>query len=162
MLDLDSASAVQTASAAILKRAHDSFPEAKITGLLVAQQYPQNIEVILGVQHDPVFGPVIMFGLGGIYVELFKDVSLRAAPIAAEQAHEMIMQTKASQLLTGIRGQTSSDVPALVEALVTLSDFALAHRHVIDSIDINPLLVLPQSQGVVALDAAITLRESQP
>ncbi|MBV8766095.1 MAG: acetate--CoA ligase family protein, partial [Hyphomicrobiales bacterium] len=108
---------------------------------------------------DPVFGPVVMVGLGGIFVELLRDVSLRLAPVGLEEAHAMLRELKGFKLLEGARGRPSSDKEAIARAIVDLSSFALAHAHEIVSCDINPFLVL--SKGAVALDAVI-VRKSLP
>jgi acyl-CoA synthetase (NDP forming) len=157
-LQLDSASAVRDAAAVILERVAQSKPGADITGLLVAPHITGGVETILGVQGDPVFGPVVMFGLGGIFVEVFKDVTFRAAPFDAAEARRMIGEVKGYALLEGVRGQPPADIAALTDALVKLSEFAVKHAATLESVDLNPFLVLPQGQGAVALDAVIVSR----
>jgi acyl-CoA synthetase (NDP forming) len=110
-------------------------------------------EFVLGTNLDPVFGPVVMVGLGGIFVEILHDISLRLAPVGLAEAHAMLRELKGFALLEGARGRPPSDVEALARAIVDLSAFALAHAHDIVSCDINPFLVL--TQGAVALDAVI-------
>jgi acyl-CoA synthetase (NDP forming) len=113
------------------------------------------IETILGVNQDPIFGPVVMFGLGGIFVEVLQDVTLRVAPFSEEEAHRMIREVRAYKVLEGVRGGDRSDIDALARALSRLSVFASANADVIESIDINPFLVLPEGRGALALDALI-------
>jgi acyl-CoA synthetase (NDP forming) len=125
---------------------------------LIAPQIAGGVETILGVQRDPVFGPVVMFGLGGIFVEVFKDVTFRVAPFDASEARRMIGEIKGYALLEGVRGQPPADIDALAAALVQLSEFAGRHTATLESIDLNPFVVLPQGQGAVALDAVIVSR----
>ncbi|MBW0005364.1 MAG: acetate--CoA ligase family protein [Hyphomicrobiales bacterium] len=141
---------------ACARRAH---PEARIQGCLIAPKIEGGTEIVLGANLDPVFGPVVMVGLGGIFVELLRDVSLRLAPVGLEEAHAMLRELKGFKLLEGARGRPSSDKEAIARAIVDLSSFALAHAHEIVSCDINPFLVL--SKGAVALDAVI-VRKSLP
>jgi acetyltransferase len=112
-------------------------------------------EVILGAKRDPSFGPVLLFGLGGIYTEVFQETSIRVAPITRHDAEEMISESKASALLQGVRGQRASDREAVVESLLRLSQLMTDFPE-IEGIDINPLMVL--EKGAVAVDARITLR----
>jgi len=137
----------------IMKRARRRAPRARLEGVLVAPMVEGGVEVILGVQNDPIFGPVVMLGLGGIFVETLKDVSLNPAPIDRREAMRMIRALKGYALLSGARGRPRADVEALARALVALSRLALAYRDSIASIDINPFVVLPK--GAVALDALI-------
>ena len=130
-------------------------PEATIDGAIVAPMLRGGVETIMGVSRDPVFGPVVMFGMGGVFVEALKDVTFRVAPFGVEQAHEMISRIRSRVLLKGFRGQPSCDENALAQALSRLSAFAFAHADVIESIDINPFVVLPEGSGAVALDALI-------
>ena len=130
-------------------------PEATIDGAIVAPMLRGGVETIMGVSRDPVFGPVVMFGMGGVFVEALKDITFRVAPFGVEQAHEMISRIRSRVLLKGFRGQPSCDENALAHALSRLSAFAFAHADVIESIDINPFVVLPEGSGAVALDALI-------
>jgi hypothetical protein len=113
------------------------------------------IETIIGVHNDPVFGPVVMFGLGGIFVEVMRDVTFRIAPFGAAEARRMIGEIKGAAVLEGARGAPPADTHALAEALSYLSRFAAAQRGQFTSIEINPLLVRPRGAGVAALDALI-------
>lgn len=142
----------------ILESARRHEPEARIDGVLVAPMITDGIETILGVVDDPTFGPVVMFGLGGIFVEVLKDVTYRLAPFGPETAHEMIREIRGAAMLDGVRGAAPADVDALASALVALSNVAAEHRGRFDSIEVNPFLVRPQGHGAAALDALITER----
>ncbi|WP_193086959.1 acetate--CoA ligase family protein [Advenella sp. FME57] len=147
----------------ILSSVQSKMPQAKIDGVLVAPMRNGGIECIMGVHRDAVFGPVVMFGLGGIFVEILKDVSFRLAPFDRGQALSMIQEIRATALLSGARGQGPADIPALADTLVALSRLAYEQREYIESIDINPILALPEGQGVLALDGVIIRnRTAQP
>jgi acetyltransferase len=124
------------------------------SGVLVQKMVPDGKEVILGTKHDPSFGPVLLFGLGGIYVEVFKDISLRVAPINRSEAEEMISEPRTSVILKGVRGEKPVDTKALVENLLRLSQLVTDFPE-IEGIDINPVKVL--EKGAVAVDARIVL-----
>jgi len=147
--------AVSQAYEDILSSVQSKMPQTKIDGVLVAPMRNGGIECIMGVHRDPVFGPVVMFGLGGIFVEILKDVSFRLAPFDREQALLMIHEIRAIALLSGARGQGPADIPALADTLVALSRLAYEQRDQVESIDINPILALPEGQGVLALDGVI-------
>jgi acetyltransferase len=112
--------------------------------------------VIVGVTRDPTFGPLVMFGLGGIYVEILADVSFRLAPLTVADAGEMLAEVRSAKLLAGVRGALPADRAALVEAIVRIGQLAADHPQIAE-LDINPLLVLGEGQGVVAVDARILL-----
>ena len=153
----------RSAAAAILARCAEKAPGARIEGVLVAPMVKGGVETIIGVVDDPTFGPVVMFGLGGIFVEVLKDVTFRVAPFDAAEARRMIDEIRGRSLLDGVRGAPPSDVDALADLLSALSRFAAAHGDRIESIDLNPVLVLPQGEGVAPLDALIVLKpEPQP
>ena len=116
------------------------------------------VEVILGVDNDPLFGPAVMVGLGGIFAEVMRDVSWRLAPVTLPEAHDMIRELRAFAVLEGVRGRPRTDIEALAQAIVQLSALALDLRAQVSEIDINPLFVLPAGQGVLAGDALITLK----
>ncbi|MCX5591612.1 acetate--CoA ligase family protein [Alcaligenes endophyticus] len=146
-----------TAFQDITSNVQSHAPAARIDGVLIAPMIAGGIECIAGVHRDPVFGPVVMFGLGGIFVEILQDTSFRLAPFDETEAISMIQETRASQILAGARGRAPADIEALAKALACLSQLAYASRDQIESIDINPLVVLEQGQGVVALDALVML-----
>jgi hypothetical protein len=113
------------------------------------------VETIMGVQQDPTFGPVVMFGLGGIFVEVLKDVAFRVAPFDEQEAHRMMRELRGFPVLEGVRGRPRGDLDATAAALAALSRFATTHRDSLQSAELNPVLVLPEGQGLVALDALI-------
>jgi len=124
------------------------------SGLLVQKMIPGGKEVILGAKRDPSFGPVVLFGLGGVYTEILQETSLRVAPITRSEAKEMILETKASRILSGIRGEPPLDTPALTDSLLRLSQLMIDFPE-IEGVDINPIKVL--EKGAVAVDARIEL-----
>jgi acetyltransferase len=128
----------------------------EIWGVLVQKMLPPGKEVILGVSRDPKFGPLIMFGLGGIYAEALRDVSFRLAPLRDRVADEMIRSIRSYKLLEGIRGEPPSDIPAAAESLLRLSQL-VADWPEIKELDINPMIVYPRGKGVMAADARIIL-----
>ncbi|MCR9257116.1 MAG: acetate--CoA ligase family protein [Alphaproteobacteria bacterium] len=133
-----------------------AVPEARIDGVLVTPMVDGGVECLLGVKNDPVFGPIVVFGLGGIMTEVLRDVVFRRAPFGLETAHDMLREIKAAAMLEGVRGTPAADKDALAQALSNLSVFAAAHADQLDSIDINPVRALPD--GAVALDALIVPR----
>ncbi|QEK90884.1 CoA-binding protein [Achromobacter insolitus] len=154
-LNVQGDDALRSAYADILAAVRQHRPDARIDGVLVAPMAPKGVECIAGVHCDPVFGPVVMFGLGGVFVEVLKDVSFRLAPFGRDDALAMIREIKGYALLQGARGAPPCDIGALAEALAALSRFAHARRADFSSVEINPLLALPEGQGVVALDAVV-------
>lgn len=136
-------------------RAHD--PAARINGVLIQEMVPPGVEVIVGMNRDPQFGPVLMFGLGGIFVEILKDVSLRIAPISRAEAIQMIAGVRGYPLLAGARGRSKADISALAETLVKVSHMAVALGPRLEQLDINPLIVLPEGSGVKVADALVIL-----
>ena len=155
-LDLATNQAVVEACQAVQESIARVNPQAEIQGYLVEKMAPRGMEVIVGMRRDPTFGPLMMFGLGGVTVELFKDVGFSVAPMTPEHAREMIQMTKAGQLLSGYRGESTYDIDAVIDTIGRLSQFALDHPKV-SEVEINPLLVLPEGQGAIILDARIIL-----
>ena len=133
-------------------------PSATFEGVLIAQMVSGGVELVLGVQRDPEVGPVIMFGTGGVLLELHKDMSFGPANLSLVQARDMIAATKVSKLLKGYRGAPQTDAAAVETALVALSELINDFDDEIESIDINPYVALPQGQGAIALDALVVLR----
>lgn len=154
-LGLADAGSVRAAFDRLQAAARAAAPDARIEGVLVAPMAPAGVDTIVGVMRDATFGPAVMFGLGGIFVEVLKDVTFRVAPFGEAEARHMIEEIAGRALLAGARGAPPCDVYALAKVLAKVSQFAAAHADDIDSVDINPLRVLPQGQGVVALDALI-------
>ena len=157
-LHLADAASVRAAFDAIMASARAAQPGAHSDGVLVAPMIKGGIECILGVQRDPVFGPVVMFGIGGILVEAIKDVSFRVAPIDETEARSMIDEIRARRILDGMRGAPAADVDALACAIAALSRFAAAHAEQLESLDLNPFVVLPRGNGAMALDAVLIAR----
>ena len=133
-------------------------PQAAILGVSIQEMVRGGKEVILGMSKDPQFGPLIMFGLGGIYVEVLKDVSFRIAPLSVEDADQMIREINAYPLLRGTRGEKPADIAALRECLLRLSQLVTDNPEILE-LDINPLIVKAEGEGAVAADARITLEE---
>lgn len=156
LLNLTDADAVARGFEDVTRRARAAKPEARIGGVIVAPMVRDGVETIIGVQRDPVFGPMVMFGLGGVAVELFQDVAFASAPLSPERAASLIEEVRAARLLAGWRGSPALDRQALAEALCRVSEFAACHREEIDGIEINPFLV--RRAGAVALDALIAPR----
>ena len=150
--------AVRTAYREVVANAESYAPGARIEGALVGEMVRGGTEVIVGVSYDAQLGPVLLFGMGGVLVEVMRDVALRVCPISRLDAEEMVAQVRGSRLLRGFRGQPKADVEALVDTLVCVSGLAINLEGVIDELDINPLAVLPEGQGVIALDALVTLK----
>jgi acetyltransferase len=131
-------------------------PQAKIEGVLVEGMAPKGQEVIVGMKRDPGFGLLLMFGLGGIYVELFKDVAFRVAPVSRDEALAMIKETAAGKLLTGFRGAAKADLEAVVDVICRVGQIALDFPE-IQEMEVNPLLVFDEGKGCLALDGRILL-----
>lgn len=134
-------------------------PEARIDGVLVARMV-RGVECILGVHRDPVLGHVVMLGAGGVNVELLRDVTFRVVPVDLDQARRMVGELKTGALLHGFRGAPKADVEALAQAIVQLSEFAIAAGDALESVDVNPFAVLPQGEGALALDAVVVGRRA--
>lgn len=143
----------------ILSNVDRFMPDAELRGVTVQEMVRGGTEVILGMNDDPQFGPLLMFGLGGIYVEVLKDVSFRLAPITPAEAKGMVEEIRSYPLLQGVRGRTRADIEAIVDALLRLSQLVMDWPR-IQEMDINPLLVLPTGQGAVAADVRIMLGET--
>ncbi|QFZ84006.1 CoA-binding protein [Variovorax paradoxus] len=162
VLNIDSPDRAHEAAVAMFERVGASCPAAEIRGILVAPMCERGIETICGAYQDPVFGPMVLFGLGGVHVEVLKDVVLRRAPFGVPEARAMIREIRGAALLAGVRGQAPSDTEALARVLVALSVFAFENRDWVAEIDINPFVVLAAGQGGFALDALIQTRGPDP
>ena len=156
-LDIQDAKAVRTAYDDILAAAAKHAPEATVTGVLVAKQLSGGVECLMGINRDPTFGPVAVFGLGGIFVELLNDVAVRACPFDPETARDMILSIRSAAILQGARGTPPADIDALSHMLSRLSAFAASAGERLASVDLNPVLAMPSGQGAYALDAVIEL-----
>lgn len=149
------AAAARAAFATLMQRAGAACPGARLDGVLVARQIPEGVECLMGVTQDPVFGPVAMFGLGGIHVEVLKDVVLRRCPFGPAEARRMIGAIRGAAILSGVRGRPAADVAALAETLSRLSVLAAALGPRLRAIDVNPVIATPE--GAWAVDAMIEL-----
>ena len=153
---LADAAAVSHAFDEVTQVVRRAQPQARLEGALVQEMVRGGaVEVILGVLRDPSFGPVVVFGSGGILVELVRDSVLRLPPLSRAEALEMVQQARGARLLQGFRGQPPADLDALVDALVRLSQLAVDLGDLVLALDINPLMVLPQGQGVRAVDTLV-------
>ncbi len=149
-----------------VRRAYDTImrnvtkykPDVKVVGILVQEMAPSSTEVIVGMTKDPTFGSALMFGLGGIFVEVLKDVSFRLAPVTERDAGEMIQEIKAFQVLKGVRGREPSDVDAIVDILLKVSKLVTDFSN-IDQLDLNPVFVY--KKGAKAVDARILISPSK-
>ena len=155
MSGLDSDEAVDKAYNKMMKDVKAAVPHCRISGVLIQQMAIGGKEVILGVNRDPQFGPLIMFGLGGIYVEVLKDVQFRVAPLTEKDALGMIYGIKTHQLLEGVRGEKPADIEKLAEFLERLSQLVTDFPEILE-LDINPVKVYEKGKGCLALDVRMT------
>ncbi len=154
ILNLKSPEEVKDSYKRIMMKVKKHKPDAKILGVLVQEMIPASTEIIVGAMKDPQFGPALMFGLGGIFVELLKDVSFRIAPITKLDAEEMIAEVKGYPILRGYRGQPPVDINAIVDILLNTSRLMMDHPE-IKELDLNPILVY--EKGAKTVDARIVL-----
>jgi len=154
IVGLKDAQEVRNAYKQILKNVKKHEANAKIVGILVQEMAPSSTEVIVGAIKDPQFGPALMFGLGGIFVEVLKDVTFRVAPITRDEACEMITEVKAYPLLKGYRNQPPADTEAIVQILLNTSRLVMEHQE-IKELDLNPIMVY--EKGAKTVDARIIL-----
>ncbi|MEM2739485.1 MAG: acetate--CoA ligase family protein [Candidatus Bathyarchaeia archaeon] len=155
-LNLNSPREVADAFEEVVSNARRYMPRANIYGVEVSKMAARGVEVIVGMHRDPQFGPLMMFGLGGIYVDFLRDVSFRVAPLSAEEALEMIRETKAYTLLRGVRGGSPSDIESLVDVIVRVAWLSAEFREIAD-MDLNPIFVYEKGKSCIAVDAKITL-----
>ena len=154
IVNLKDAKDVRNAYKQILESIKKHKADAKIVGMLVQEMAPSSTEVIVGAIKDPQFGPALMFGLGGIFVEVLKDVTFRVAPITVDEAREMITEVKAYPLLKGYRNQPPADIEAIVKILLNTSRLVMEHQE-IKELDLNPIMVY--EKGAKTVDARIIL-----
>ncbi len=152
MTGITSANGLRKAYSTLKNCLRSRAPEAHIHGILVCRQAPDGLEAMAGMKQDAAFGPVILFGLGGIFAEALRDTALRVAPIDREEALDMIHEIRAYPLLAGARGRAAIDQDALVELLLSLSQLAMEHPE-INELDLNPLRLY--QDGLIALDARV-------
>jgi acetyltransferase len=155
-LNLMEATDVRDAFDLLMYRAQRYMPQADVWGAQVQEMVPQGREVLIGINRDPQFGPLLVLGLGGIYVEVLKDVSFRIAPVARWEAEEMINELRSSALLRGLRGEQPADVEAIVDCMLRVSQLAVDFPEIVE-LDINPLMVQEEGKGAVALDMRLVL-----
>ena len=158
-LNLDGEAAVREGYEAVVKNARSYDPHAEIDGVLCQQMVGGAVaEAIVGLIMDPQFGPAVVFGLGGVMVEVLQDRSLDVPPLDRKSAQRMIEKTRGSRLLKGFRGRPEADIEALVDVLVRVGNLAVNRSEDIEALDINPLLILPRGKGVIAVDALIVTK----
>ncbi|WP_370575547.1 acetate--CoA ligase alpha subunit [Methanomethylovorans sp.] len=155
-LNLQHADDVERAYNSMVSDVHRFMPEARIAGIQIQKMLSGGKEVIIGMNRDPQFGPLLMFGLGGTYVEFLKDVSFAVAPIGAEEAKHMISSIKTYPLIAGVRGEAPSDINSIVDALVRISQLVTDFPEILE-FEINPLMVMQDGKGCVAMDVRFTI-----
>jgi acyl-CoA synthetase (NDP forming) len=158
MLGVSGEAAVRDGYRTVLARARAAHPSARIDGVLVQAMARRGRDIILGISRDPDFGPMLMVGLGGIHVEVLKDVAFAPVPLGTAEALDLLGQLKGAALLDGVRGEPAADRDALAELMVTLSRFAADHADRIAEIDLNPVIVHPAGEGLTIVDALIVKR----
>ncbi len=148
---------LEQAFSSITNNARRFMPSARIWGVVVQQMLTTGTETIVGMHIDPNFGPLIMFGLGGIYVEVLKDVSFRVAPVSESEAYEMIREIRSYPLLQGVRGEKKRDIDSISDAILRVSQLVTDNPEIVE-LDINPLLVQAEDEGAIAVDARISIK----
>lgn len=156
-LGIESLRRLEACVAQIVESARAYKPDARIEGVLVSEMITDGVEMLVGVTKDPVFGPTVALGLGGVQAELLRDMTYRIAPFDEDTAREMLGELRGSRLLAGFRNRAPADVDALVAAIASLSHAAWAYRERLVELDVNPLFVRPRGHGVVAADALMVL-----
>ena len=155
LLNVEDADALQDGYDEILENARAAQPDATIHGVLVQEMAPKGVEMILGMLHDPAWGPAVAVGIGGTLVEVLNDRRILLPPLDDVEARTALGELRAARIFEGVRGAPPSDVTALADALVRFSELCQDLAGEVEEIDVNPLLVLPAGQGVLALDALI-------
>jgi acyl-CoA synthetase (NDP forming) len=150
ILDINSEEEVKNAYYNMMNTVKQKVPDARIDGVMLQKMAEPGIEVIIGVKLDPQFGHVIMFGLGGIFVEIYRDVSFRVTPVNSEMARDMILEIKGRPILMGARGRSPADIDAIINVIVKLSEMLEKNPDIVE-LDINPLIVY--EKNAVAVDA---------
>lgn len=157
---LQNASDVRDAFDLITYRSQRYLPEARLWGCLVQKMVPPGLEILIGMNRDPQFGPLVTFGLGGIYVEILKDVSFRVAPFSPREAEQMLSEIKTHALLDGVRGQPPKDKDALIDALLRIGQLVIDFPEIAE-LDINPFIVYDQGHGGVAIDMRLVIKHEE-
>jgi acyl-CoA synthetase (NDP forming) len=144
----------------LIYRAQRYMADARIWGVLIQEMAARGKEVIIGVNRDPQFGPLLMFGLGGIYVEVLQDVTFRIAPVSRQEATEMIDEIRSYHLLRGVRGEKPADLKAIIDTILRVSQLVTDFPEIVE-MDINPLTVYDEGRGAVAVDMRFVLKEKE-
>jgi len=148
---------VREAFRKIMSNVKNAAPNARVSGILIQEMVPDGLEVIVGATRDPSFGPIIMFGLGGIFVEVLKDVSFRIAPLSSKDADEMIREIKSYRILEGYRGMPPRDIEAVKDIILKVSKLMIELENVQD-IDLNPIMLYAKGEGAKVVDARVILK----
>ncbi|MDE0028184.1 MAG: acetate--CoA ligase family protein [Deltaproteobacteria bacterium] len=151
---------VEAAYLRVIRNVKAANPEARIDGVLVQEMVTDGLEVIVGMVDDPQFGPLVMLGLGGVYVEVFKDAAFRLAPVDEEDVRAMITELRGAALFRGIRGGRPRDVDALVQCVVRFGDFVAHNASRFTAVEMNPVMVRPAGRGLAVADALITVSDA--
>lgn len=157
-LDVRSARQVRESYARILGSAQGAYPDAVIAGVSMQRMAPKGVELIIGVSTDQTFGPMVMFGIGGIFVEILEDVAFRIVPLSEADAHAMVREVKGFPLLNGFRGREAVDIPCCEELLLKVSRLVEATPE-IEELDLNP--VIAYAKGAIVVDTRIVLKHSR-
>jgi acetyltransferase len=160
-VNLRNAEEVSAAFDEIMTNARNYSPNGVIAGALVQEMVSGGVEMIVGVKHDSQLGPMLLFGSGGVMVEVYEDFALRHCPVTRTEALDMIAEVKGAKLLQGFRGKPRADIDALADALVRISHLAVHLEGKLEELDVNPLVVLRAGEGVRALDALMVLRPAR-
>lgn len=158
-LNINSNEEVKAAYEEIIYNAETKAKGAKINGILIQEMLDKGIEVIVGINNDPTYGPMVLCGLGGVFVEIFKDVSLYPAPFNKAEAYKMIESLKGYTLLKGYRGSKEADLDELTDLLVKISEFAAENKDSVAELDINPVFLYEESKGLAIADALMIVKE---
>jgi len=159
-LNIGDAAALKDAATQILARVKNKHPAAKINGILVQRMEKGLAEVILGFRRDPQVGPAVVLGVGGILAEIYKDVSIRLAPVDLDTARGMVEEVRGLAVIRGYRGLPRGDCEALAQAVAAMSQLACLPKRTVAEAEINPLIVKADGQGVVAVDGLIVFADN--
>jgi acetyltransferase len=157
-LNLSDTAAVCDAYTKMISEVSRRAPLAKVDGIVVQGMASEGVEMILGIKRDPLFGAVVLCGFGGILVEILKDVSIGIPPVSRQQAYDMLKRLRGFAILAGARGKPAADTDALCDAIAGLSRLAWSFGDQLAGLDINPLIVLPKGEGIVAVDALVEIQ----
>ena len=158
-LDLENREEVIDAYQAIMSSCRQRVPGARIQGIQVSEMAPAGVELIIGARRDPAFGPTVMFGMGGIYVEVLKDVTFRAVPFSRAEAIEMMKEIRAYPLLLGVRGEERKDIETVLDTIIRLGTI-IERCPGISDVEINPLMAYDQGLGAKAVDVRVLLTDT--